>query len=162
MAKDIINKNQLNITIIAFPILILFAALILALPSVFAQQEYPEYDPFLQKDYDWSEFYDDEIDRDDVELACDASEDYEANEKACDKAYDLIEKQEKSTVENCEAGGGKWVVNGYAETCIVAEEGEPIILEDWMSNSANKVSDEEPVIEDWANEVVEEEEESED
>ena len=139
MAKDIIYRNQLNITIIAFPILILFAALILALPSVFAQQEYPEYDPFLDKDFDWDEFYDSEINRDDVESACDASEDYKKHEEACDKAFDKIEEQEELTIKTCESGGGgKWVINGDNETCMTVEEGEPIIIEDWMNTESDE------------------------
>lgn len=42
MAKDIIYRNQLNITIIAFPILMLFASLLLALPSAFSSSEKEE------------------------------------------------------------------------------------------------------------------------
>jgi hypothetical protein len=41
-----------------------------------------------------------------VEEACDASEDYKNHMKACDKAYEKIEEQERDTVEYCEAGGG--------------------------------------------------------
>ena len=117
---------------------------------------------FLAKDYDWREFYDDEISRESVEERCDASEDYEANKKACDKAYDLIEKQEKSTIESCEAGGkGKYVINGYNESCVGIEKGKPIVLDEWMNmdtpdtnTNTETVPEEEPaVIEDWSNEV---------
>ena len=94
---------------------------------------------FLTEGYDWDEFYDDEISRESVEEECDASEDYEANKKACKKAYDLIEKQERATIEGCESGNGKWVINGYAKTCIIADKGEPIVLEEWMSSSENTV-----------------------
>jgi hypothetical protein len=51
MVKDIIYRNQLNITIIAFPILIIFASLILALQPAFSstaeeEQKKPDYDSY--------------------------------------------------------------------------------------------------------------------
>ena len=41
-----------------------------------------------------------------MEEGCDDSEDYKNHMKACDKAYDKIEEQERDTVEYCESGGG--------------------------------------------------------
>jgi hypothetical protein len=71
-------------------------------PSILSE----EYRTRFEKDYDWDEFYDDSINRESVEEACDASEDYKNHMKACDKAYEKIEEQERDTVEYCESGGG--------------------------------------------------------
>ena len=54
---------------------------------------------FLREDYDWDEFYDDEIRRESVEEVCGASEDYKKHKEACDKAYYKIEKQEEASRE---------------------------------------------------------------
>jgi len=62
---------------------------------------------FLREDYDWDEFYDDTISRYDVDVKCDATEDYESNEKACKKAYQKIEKQEQDSIKHIEAGKEK-------------------------------------------------------
>jgi hypothetical protein len=75
------------------------------LPSVFAE----EYSTWFEKDYDWDEFYDDGVNRQSVEESYDASKDYNKHKKACDKAYEKIEEQERDTVEYCESGGGKWI-----------------------------------------------------
>ena len=73
---------------------------------------------FLREGYDWDEFYDDNVSRERVEEACDASEDYLANEKACDKAYQKIERQEEISKEVQEEG----VDNLAREEEIAAQE----------------------------------------
>lgn len=77
---------------------------------------------FLTKDYDWDEFYDSDINRNTVCKYCDASEDYEKHEKACNKAYDLLDKQDKDTVENCKAGGGRWIEEDDYASCVTNNE----------------------------------------
>jgi hypothetical protein len=58
-----------------------------------------------------------------VDELCDASEDYEANKKECDKLYDALEEDEKDDInsfedgiisketnkEDCEEDSGTWV-----------------------------------------------------
>ena len=64
-----------------------------------------------------------EDDRQYVDEKCDASEDYEANKKECDKLYDALEEDEKDDINSfedgilsketnkndCEEDSGKWV-----------------------------------------------------
>ena len=80
---------------IAIPLLLIFGSLLPVLQNIFAE----EYRTWFEKDYDWDEFYDDGINRQSVEEACNASEDYEKHKKACDKAYDKIEKEEEASRE---------------------------------------------------------------
>ncbi len=91
------NKSRLAQPAIATAILIIFAVFLLTLQHVYATVE--NNPTWFEKDYDWDEFYDDAITRQSVEDACDASEDYKKHKKACDKAYDKIEKQEEASRE---------------------------------------------------------------
>lgn len=83
---------------IATVIPILFAALLLTLQSVIANPD-DNYRTWLEDDYDWDEFYDDEIGRESVEKVCDAPEDYKKHKEACEKAYSKIEKEEEAARE---------------------------------------------------------------
>ena len=87
-----VEPVQLAITI---SLLLIFTSFLPIFQNIFAE----EYRTWFEKDYDWDEFYDDGINRQSVEEACDASEDYEKHKKACDKAYDKIEEQEEASRE---------------------------------------------------------------
>lgn len=99
MAEEFMyTNNRLVQSIIAKVIPILSAALLLTLQSAFANHNDNSH-TWLEDDYDWDEFYDDDISRESIEKVCQASEDYKKHNEACDKAYDKIEKEEEAARE---------------------------------------------------------------
>ncbi len=72
-------------------------------------------DDFYCKEFDWGAYH---PDRESVDEACDAGEDYAKNPKNCDIAYGLVEKQDKNLKkdleEACDKAGGK-MKDGYCD-----------------------------------------------
>ena len=90
-------------------IVLLWSVLLFIGYHVLVQPAYSINTSFLDKDYDWNEFGDDHITKSSVDAGCEASEDYEKNKKACDRAYnELKEQEERAKKSTCKDVGGKW------------------------------------------------------